>query len=30
MALPSAHHDALFRLLVSDPRCADQLLRDYL
>ena len=30
MALPQARHDALFRLLVSDPGRAGQLLRDYL
>ena len=30
MALPQARHDALFRLLVSDPRKAGRLLRDYL
>ena len=30
MALPQARHDALFRLLVSDPRRAGRLLRDYL
>ena len=30
MALPPARHDALFRLLVSDPARAGQLLREYL
>ncbi len=30
MALPRARHDALFRLLVSDPGRAVQLLRDFL
>ena len=30
MALPQARHDALFRLLVSDPHRAGRLLRDYL
>ena len=30
MALPQARHDALFRLLVSDPGRAGKLLRDYL
>ncbi len=30
MALPQARHDALFRLLVSDPGHASRLLRDYL
>ncbi len=30
MALPRARHDALFRLLVSDPARAGQLLHDYL
>ena len=30
MALPQARHDALFRLLVSDPGRASRLLRDYL
>ncbi|MDE2790420.1 MAG: Rpn family recombination-promoting nuclease/putative transposase [Paracoccaceae bacterium] len=30
MALPRARHDALFRLLVSDPARAGQLLRDFL
>ncbi len=30
MALPQARHDALFRLLVSDPGHAGRLLRDYL
>ena len=30
MALPKARHDALFRLLVSDPGRAGKLLRDYL
>ena len=30
MALPQARHDTLFRLLVSDPRHAGRLLRDYL
>ncbi len=30
MALPSARHDALFRLMISDPARAGQLLRDYL
>ena len=30
MALPQARHDALFRLLVSDPGRAGRLLRDYL
>ncbi|MCY3876930.1 MAG: Rpn family recombination-promoting nuclease/putative transposase, partial [Rhodobacteraceae bacterium] len=30
MALPRARHDALFRLLVSDPARAGQLLREYL
>ena len=30
MALPRARHDALFRLLVSDPARAGALLHDYL
>ncbi len=30
MALPRARHDALFRLLVSDPGRAGQLLGEYL
>ncbi|MDE2913885.1 MAG: hypothetical protein OXL68_13285 [Paracoccaceae bacterium] len=29
MDLPRARHDALFRLLVSDPARAGRLLRDY-
>ncbi len=30
MSLPSAKHDALFRLLISDPRRAEAILRDHL
>ena len=30
MRLPHARHDALFRLLISDPRHAADLLQDYL